>query len=96
MFMYYVPCFGNFSHDFGWDDGLRVNTPIDYADSAFAEENVTFYEEAFLGSNVSVLYTNEHGGSREVDLAVWANDARQAYEYAWTWAQYNYPENYQD
>ena len=96
MKMFYVPCHGNFSHDFNWDDGLTPSSPIDFEDSVFKDEEVFFVEEAFLGSNVAVLYSNEHGGSREVDLAVWAYDARQAYEYAWTWGQYNYPEHYQD
>lgn len=76
--------FGNFSNDFGWDDGVDLSQPV-YTDEIFVPSDM------FMGRYVEETYCNEHGGSRNITLIVEARDMEQALFYAKVYCDYYYP-----
>lgn len=77
--------FGNYSHDFGWDNG------VDLGQAAETEEEFV-PSDMFMGRYVHETYSNEHGGSRNVTLIVEAFDLDEALFYAKLYCDYYYPE----
>ena len=101
---YYVEMFGNYSNDFGWDDGLSVSSVTEVNDDDILEwnnsvsDNTDFYQtipsdwaEKDNGST-QWIFANEHGGSRDVSLLIAATNANRAARYARVWANRYYPE----
>ena len=76
--------FGNYSYDFGWDNGVTLSEPV-YTEEPFEAS------DKFMGRYVNEVSSNEHGGSRNVTLIVEAWDMEQALFYAKSYADYYYP-----
>lgn len=77
---------GNFSWNYNWDSGIA-----NLSDAIETEE--TFEpSKGFMGEYVNETYFNEHGGSREVNLLVRANDPDEAVAYARIFCDKFYPE----
>ena len=97
---FYVMCNGNFSHDYGWDSGLNVNDVVllnkddEFAHDEYARNNSDFAEvipEKGENGDISVVFRNEHGGSRVIDLVVFATTENRAKRYSRVWANAYYP-----
>ena len=88
---------GNYSNDYGWDDGITLSTPkeIDPAD-AVVDYSANFSGIPFLGFYVDEVECNEHGGSRDITLIVRAVNEADACWYAQQYCSVFYPEHYQD
>lgn len=88
---------GNYSHDYGWDNGVDLSTPeeINPVD-AVIDYGAHFSEIPFLGLYVDEVECNEHGGSRNITLIVRAVNEADAEWYARQYCLAFYPEKYQD
>lgn len=78
--------FGNYSHDFGWDDGVNLGQAVE------TEEEFVPDDIMFMGRYVNETFRNEHGGSRNVTLIVEAFDLDEALFYAKIYCDYYFPE----
>lgn len=87
MKIYEIYGFGNFSHDFCWDNGLSFCTPVETDVREFVPN-----DPQFMGRYVNEVSCNEHGGSRSVYVHVEAYDEYEALTYAKIWASHYYPE----
>lgn len=85
MKTYKISGFGNYSYSFGWDEGIRLSTPVE-TEEVFEPSN------RFMGEYVNEVFANEHGGSRNIDLLVRAFDAEDARIYAEIYCSRYYPE----
>lgn len=97
---YYVTGFGNYSYSYNWDSGLSIGNAVilnkddESAHNKYAAENSDFADPIPCnGDNGDVIpvFRNEHGGSREIDLVVFATTKNRAKRYAQVWANAHYP-----
>lgn len=88
-YRFLIEGFGNYSHSFGWDNGVNLSTPV-YTEEDFEPSKM------FMGRYVNEIYCSEHGGSRNITLIVEACTIKEALFYAKLYCGYYYPENYQD
>ena len=97
---FYVTGFGNYSHSYGWDSGLSIGEADllteedEFAHNDYAAKNSYFADPIPCnGENGDVIpvFRNEHGGSREIDLVVFATTKNRAQRYARIWANQYYP-----
>ena len=100
---YWINGNGNYSHEFNWDDGLSIGkaTLISEDDeltfNEYAYENpsyANFIPENGENGDISMVFTNEHGGSRNVTVVVFATTKNRAERYARVWAGKYYPAHY--
>lgn len=78
--------YGNFSGDFGWDEGINLSEPLEVEDK-FEEDPIKF-----MGKYVKEVYFNEHNGYRDIELLVQAYDKVDAAAYAQIYCDYFYPD----
>ena len=85
MKTYKVNGFGNYSYTFNWDSGVDLSEPVE-TDEVFIPTDIMF-----MGRYVFETFSNEHGGSRNVEMLVQADDKETATEYAKIYCSYYYP-----
>ena len=87
MFIYTfkINGFGNYSHSYNWDNGIDFSEPV-YTEEEFIPN------DGFMGRYVNEIFTNEHGGSRNVDLLVQAGTIEDAMTYARIYGEHYYPQ----
>ena len=92
--------FGNYSNDYGWDDGIDFNEPVFVTPAEIEATNdlcdgvegcYTINTDRSKCEDVQTEFLNEHGGSRNITLVVKAMGYAQAAEKAKEWAEVMYP-----
>ena len=88
---------GNYSHDYGWDDGVSLSAPEEISPAdAVVDYGAEFNQLHFLGLYVDEIELHEHGGSRDITLIVRGINEADAEWYALQYCAVFYPEQYQD
>ena len=98
MKIYKIEMFGNYSESYGWDDGITIISVSEYSKDRYMEAansvaGNSYYQFPFvdrLNENLTVVFYNYHGGSRNIDAFLLAENEEEALKKAKQWVIGNY------
>lgn len=98
MKIYSIGMFGNYSESYGWDSGISNISISEYSKDRYLEEAASVAGNSYyqypsirnLNENLRVVFNNCHGGSRNIDAFLLAENEDEALKKAKEWVIDNY------